>query len=124
MTTSLQRDMAAAVVPDYPWPSEEYHALALLDARGSEALAQAQHAVDLLVLDRERKARGWMERNGWHTSPDGSWRNKAGDNGATVYSNIMAGLERLARTGRLMTEDEISNARLKAYKRRSSNGDA
>lgn len=82
---------------NYEWPSEEYRAIAIAEAKGNETVAIERHKQDKAELERERKACAWMERQGWHVAPDGSWRNRAGDNGRDVYNAIMQGMRDLAR---------------------------
>lgn len=82
---------------NYEWPSEEYRAAAIAEAKGNETLAIERHKRDKVELEMERKARVWMEKQGWVTASDGSWRNRAGDNGRDVYSAIMQGMRDLAR---------------------------
>lgn len=81
----------------YEWPSEEYRKLAIAEAGGNETLAIERHKRDLAELERERKACAWMEKQGWHTASDGSWRNRAGETGNRIYANLMAGMRALAR---------------------------
>lgn len=81
---------------DYRWPSEEYRKLAIAEAGGNETLAIERHKRDLAESERERKARAWMEKQGWFTAPDGSWRNRAGEYGNRIYADLMAEMRALA----------------------------
>ena len=97
MQAHNQNQTVNEVTMSYEWPSEEYRKLAIDEAGGNETLAIERHKRDLAELERERKADAWMERQGWRTAPDGSWRNREGDIGNRIWVNLMEGMRALER---------------------------